>query len=124
MLRLLSAWGETVGEILKSGEATVTAMQALTEVLNKVGPDLAKVNDHTFLIAKGARDLGDSVTALRAVVFDGKRPQDFPITMHDDERTQRAEMEYDISQLMIDHSLSRGEATARIRDNYAGRRIG
>lgn len=114
--------------ITVDGEGSVTrlvsSVNALTEVMSKTAPSLEKIGDDAFLIARGARDIGDGVTALRAVVFGGKRAEDFPMTMHDDERVDRAEAEYDIGQLMMDHGLSRAEATKRVKDNYAGRRMG
>lgn len=120
-------------EMTSLGEEALTRLStitALTESINSLNgtmivaaPNLGKIADNAFLIARGARDLGDGVTALRAVVFGGKRAEDFPMTINDDERVQHANMEYDITQLMIDHGLSRDQAESRIRDMYAGRRM-
>lgn len=100
------------------------ALNGLSEAMTKASPGLDKIGDNSFLIARGARDIADGVTALRTVVFGGKRAEDFPSTVNEEERTNRANIEYDIGQLMLDHGMSRPQAEARVRDMYAGRRAG
>ncbi len=95
---------------------------ALTQVLQEALPGLTRIGDSAFLIGKGARDMNDNITALRAVVFGGRRAEEFPITTNDDAGIRRANMESEIADLMADHNLSRRDAEARVKDMYA--RIG
>lgn len=93
--------------------------QALTAALKEATPGLAKIGDDAFLIARGARDIADQVTALRAVIFGGRNANEFPVTTNDDDGIRRANMEHEISSLMIDHNLNRRDAEARVRDLFA-----
>lgn len=124
---LVEAQGKIL-QILESGNGSIAALTAavgaLGETMTKAQPSLEKIGDDAFLMAKGVRDMSDNIVALRAVVYGGRRAEDFPVTINDDERTRRADMEYDVQQLMVDHGLSRSEAASRVRDTYAGRRAG
>lgn len=97
----------------------IVSIDKLSAVMEKAAPPLEKIGDDAFLIAKGARDIGDQVAILRSVVFGGKRAEDFGQTANDDEIIRRGNMEFEIITLMTDHQLSRKDAETRVRDLYA-----
>lgn len=97
----------------------ITAIEKLATIMEKAAPPLEKIGDDAFLIARGARDLADQVAAFRAVVYGGRRSDEFPVTTNDSEGIRRADMEADIANLMQDHGMSRRDAEVRVKDMYS-----
>ena len=96
----------------------------LSDILAKQGASLERFGDSGSLMASSCRKMNDNIAALRAIVFGGKRADEFSITADDPEAIRRADMESEIMTLMQDHDMSRDEATRRVRQLYSARPIG
>ena len=100
------------------------AIERLTEVVTKHAADIERFGDSGLLMASSCRKMNDNLTALRTIVYGGKRAEDFSFTSEDPESVRRADQESEVMTLMQDHNMSRPEAEKRVRNMYATRPIG
>ncbi len=96
----------------------------LSSAITKHASDIELFGDSGKLMAVSCRKMNDNITALRGIVYGGRRPDDYSVTTDDNESIRRAEMESDVASLMQDHSMSREEATVRVKNLYSTRTIG
>lgn len=100
------------------------AVDRLSEVVTKHGSDIERFGDSGFLMASNSKKMADQISALRQIVYGGKRAEDFSFTSEDPESVRRADIENDVMTLMQDHQMTRPEAERRVRQQYATRPIG
>ena len=98
-----------------------TSVDRLAEVITKHAADIERFGDAGLLMASSCRKMNDNITALRTIVYGGKRAEDFSFTSEDPEGARRAEMESEVMTLMQDHNMPRAEAEKRVRQLYSTR---
>ena len=99
----------------------ISALNGHARALASATPALESVKPSVDEVARAAKAMADQVAILRAVVYGGRRAEDFPVTADDPAAIQRGEMAEDIDNLIRDHGLSRAQAEMRVRDMYSHR---
>ncbi len=131
-----SSYG-SLAELIKTGSMAVSSSlnpesqkrfqdsaDRLSTAIDRHASDIESFGDSGRLMATSCRKMNENIVALRAIVFGGRRAEEFSLTADDPENIRRADIENDIAMLMQDHDIPREEATRRVKNLYSTRPIG